>query len=40
MDEDTENFKLKLENLLGIFRNDAVKEFMVMKKSILEEQNR
>ena len=40
MDEDTENFKLKLENLIGAFRNDAIKEFMVMKNAILEEQSK
>lgn len=38
IDEDTENFRIKLDNLINIFKNDALKEFMSMKKSLLETQ--
>ncbi len=38
IDEDTEQFKIKLENLVNIFKADAVSEFMSMKKGLLENQ--
>jgi hypothetical protein len=38
IDEDTEHFKNRLENLLNTFKTDAVSEFMGMKKSMLEYQ--
>lgn len=38
IDEDTEHYKIKIEHLLNIFKNDAIKEFLDMKKYMLEEQ--
>jgi len=35
IDQDTERFKLKLENILNIFKTDAVNEFLIMKRSML-----
>ena len=39
MDEDTENFKNKLDNLINIFKTNAISEFMDMKKELLEERD-
>ncbi len=38
IDEDTEEFKYKLETLIGGFKKDAVNEFIGMKKALLDEQ--
>lgn len=38
IDEDTEHFRNRLENLLNTFKTDAVSEFMSMKKSMIEYQ--
>ena len=38
IDEDTEQFKIRLEHLLNVFKSDAISEFMAMKKGLLEEQ--
>lgn len=38
IDEDTENFRVKLDNLINIFKKDALAEFMSMKKFLLENQ--
>ena len=38
IDEDTENFRIKLDHLINIFKNDAISEFMSMKKFLLENQ--
>ena len=35
--EDTEEFKYKLETLIGGFKKDAVNEFVAMKKALLDE---
>ena len=39
MDVDTENFKNKLDNLINIFKTNAISEFMEMKKDLLEERD-
>ena len=39
MDEDTENFKNKWDNLINIFKTNAISEFMDMKKELLEERD-
>ena len=38
IDEDTEEFKFKLESLIGGFKKDAIAEFVCMKKALLDEQ--
>ena len=38
IDEDTEQFRNRLEHLLNGFKSDAVSEFMSMKKAMLEYQ--
>ena len=38
IDEDTENFRIKLDHLINVFKNDALGEFMNMKKFLLENQ--
>jgi len=38
IDEDTENFRIKLDHLINVFKNDALGEFMAMKKFLLENQ--
>lgn len=38
IDEDTENFRIKLDHLINVFKNDALGEFMTMKKFLLENQ--
>jgi centrosomal protein POC5 len=38
LDEDAENFKVKLDNLLGNFRAETLSEFMAIKRVLLEEQ--
>lgn len=40
IDEDTESFRIKLDHLINIFKSDAIKEFMMMKKLLLESQVR
>jgi hypothetical protein len=40
IDEDTESYKAKLDYLINIFKNDALSEFMGMKKSLLEKQTK
>lgn len=39
IDEDAENFKIRLEHLLNVFKSDALIEFMSMKKSMLDVQD-
>ena len=38
IDEDTENFRIKLDHLINVFKSDALSEFMNMKKFLLENQ--
>lgn len=38
IDEDTQHFRNRLQNLLNIFKTDAVTEFMSMKRSMLDYQ--
>ncbi|KAM3142330.1 hypothetical protein pb186bvf_005487 [Paramecium bursaria] len=38
IDEDTEQFKLRLEHLLNVFKTEATSEFMQMKRSMLDDQ--
>ena len=40
IDEDTENYKTKLDYLINIFKNDTLSEFMGMKKVLLEKQTK
>lgn len=40
IDEDTENYKTKLDYLINIFKNDTLSEFMSMKKVLLEKQTK
>lgn len=38
IDQDTEQYKIKLDHLINVFKAEAVQEFMGMKKSMLEDQ--
>ncbi|CAD8203362.1 unnamed protein product [Paramecium octaurelia] len=38
IDEDTEQFKIRLEHILNVFKTEATSEFMAMKRSMLEDQ--
>ncbi|CAD8104804.1 unnamed protein product [Paramecium sonneborni] len=38
IDEDTEQFKIRLEHILNVFKTEATSEFMTMKRSMLEDQ--
>ncbi|CAD8198769.1 unnamed protein product [Paramecium octaurelia] len=38
IDEDTEQFKIRLEHILNVFKTEATSEFMSMKRSMLEDQ--
>ena len=38
IDEDTEHFKAKLDDLINKFRAETISEFMAVKRSLLEEQ--
>jgi centrosomal protein POC5 len=38
IDEDTEQFKVRLEHILNVFKTEATSEFMTMKRSMLEDQ--
>jgi hypothetical protein len=37
IDQDVEDFTMKLDGMIGHFRNESVKEFLTMKRSILHE---
>jgi hypothetical protein len=38
IDQDVEEFTLKLDSMIASFRNQSVKEFLGMKRAILHEQ--
>jgi hypothetical protein len=37
IDQDVEDFTIKLDTMIGSFRNESIKEFLTMKRSILHE---
>lgn len=38
LDEDIENFKIKIEDLVNKFKNDTINEFITMKRAVLKDQ--